>query len=89
MSKKLPVAGHAVGAWYPKSKDGRIVEAIGHGCGIEKNHIILIKGPNGGQSPYIVREIEYYLDPSDMWKAQLEYNGDIKEVQMYQQKGFL
>lgn len=80
--------GHAVGMWFP-SDNGKKVKAVGHGTGILVGHVLLVKGPNGGMSPYYVRTIRYYDDPTDMWEATLEYAEGLHAYVPYQRKGFI
>jgi len=54
---------------------GLQVKVMGWGRGIKKGDLIILANehsPSGG-SPYRITDIEYKLDPSDMWSLEGEF----------------
>lgn len=47
--------------------------AIGHGRGIESEDLILLEMTSGRVGVWRVIEIKYWRDPSDMFKAKIEF----------------
>lgn len=61
--------------WDPDpGSEGVTGSAMGWGHDIQDGDVLLLKGPSGGPSPYLVESIEYFPDPRDMWKARLRYS---------------
>lgn len=66
--------------WEPEP-GGLRGNAIGHGAGISAGDYILLERSDStgrrflsdGRTRYKVVSIEYYADPTDMWKATLEF----------------
>lgn len=52
--------------------NGQVLHACGWGRGIHNGDFLIL--PNGGSTTrYSVSEIDYYLDPPDMWTAVLAF----------------
>lgn len=49
--------------------------AIGHGLGIRSGDAILLKMSSGRVGLWRVLEIDYYMDPRDMFKSKIELFG--------------
>ena len=47
--------------------DGLNIEVGGFGKGIKIGDFIILKGPSGGPSAYLITKIRYCLDPRDMF----------------------
>lgn len=58
---------------------GRNLTACGWGYGLEKNDFIILDN-DGETTRYAIAKIEYYSDPTDMWKAELVFYPRIREV---------
>lgn len=50
------------------------LQATGWGTGVSEGDFILLTIPEtGAETRYVIAEIKHYLDPIDMWKAELHY----------------
>jgi hypothetical protein len=72
--------GHDISYRPMKKGDPPPLNASGFGHGLHEGDIVLLTGGAGVISPYYIRKIGYYGDPSDMWNATLEYAGDDKQA---------
>ena len=53
--------------------DGQRLNMYGWGGGIRSGDYLVMNHPNGGETRYQMREIEYKLDPADMWFAMAHF----------------
>lgn len=62
--------------WDPR-EGGLAGHATGWGCGIQEGDYLLLKSHSpdsrDGRTRYQVKSISYYLDPPDMWSAELQF----------------
>lgn len=63
--------GHSITTFTPQ-RDNK-GDAIGFGHEIEKGHFLILRNKSE-TTRYIVDEIEYFCDPSDMWSARLSFS---------------
>jgi hypothetical protein len=66
-----PSWGHSTSNWKTEDK-GMTASCCGWGKGIRKDDFILLKNGDGTYQYQFV-EIDYFHDPSDMWKAKLKF----------------
>ena len=56
------------------SKDGgRTAHMMGWGYGLKKGDFILLSMQSGKTAKYLIKKVEYYSDPRDMWSADVVF----------------
>lgn len=60
--------------------DGKIISIMGWGYGLNKDDFLLLEGNKKLESTrYLIKEIKYFNNPSDMWSVLAEFSPRIKE----------
>lgn len=68
--------GHDIASFVPR-EEGLKARLMGW-CSPrpQVGDVIVLRGPNGGGSPYVVEEVEWCIDPTDMFITECRYQRD-------------
>lgn len=58
---------------FDPGRGGLEAKMMGWGMGIRPGDYILLSHRNGGETRYRFKRIQYYQDPPDMWRADVEF----------------
>lgn len=63
---------------YTPERSGHVLRAMGWGHGLRRGDSVALTGPNGGVSVYSIRDVDYQIDPADMWSATLDFCDEVR-----------